>query len=84
MFQTDFLVKLINALEASSTNLNLSRHISLFLVSLVVKDEKIDEIFTYKDNLILNKAIDWLINFKVEQFYIASSVIIANYLRSGN
>jgi hypothetical protein len=46
-------------------------------------DDQIDEIFEYKSNLILNKAIDWLVNFKSEQFYIASAVIIANYLRSG-
>ena len=60
----------------------------MFYIKKIIKlykniDDQIDEIFEYKNNLILNKAIDWLVNFKSEQFYIASAVIIANYLRSG-
>jgi len=37
LFQTEFLVKLIQVLEMNANNLDLSRHISLFIVSLLVK-----------------------------------------------
>lgn len=81
--QTDFLIKVIEVMENSLNNSDdLLRHCSLFLVSLIVKEEKPDDMFAYKDGLILYKAIDWLCLFENDQLYIASAVIIANYLRS--
>ena len=83
--QTNFLFTVIDVIEKSVNNSDdLLRSLCLFIVSLIVKEEKPEAIFAYKDNLVLNKAIDWLCEFKHEQLYIASAVIIANYLRSGN
>ena len=48
-----------------------------------LKDDKIDEIFDYKNNLLLTKAIEWLESFKTENLFVSAAVIIANYLRSG-
>ena len=83
--QTDFLDKVVEVMENHLNNSDdLLRNLGLFIVSLIVKEDKCDEIFEYKENFILNKAIDWLVGFKNEQLYIVSAVIIANYLRSGN
>jgi len=69
--------------EEGEANLNLLRSLSMFLVSLIVNDEKPDSIFAYSDSLIVNKAIQWITEFNSDQLHIASAVIIANYLRSG-
>ena len=54
-------------------------NIELFLFT----DDKVDLIFEYKNNLVLNRGLDWLIKFDNEQLYVTSAVIIANYMRSG-
>lgn len=83
--QTNFIEKAIELMENNYMNNSddLLRCLSLFLVSMIVKEEKPDELFAYKDQLLLNKAINWICeDLKNEQLYIASAVIIANYLRS--
>ncbi len=48
------------------------------------KDENVDSIYEYKNHLLLDKAIDWLDSQDGNhQLYVASAVIIANYLRGG-
>jgi len=68
--------------EGESANEQL-RNLGMFLVGLIVNDEKPDAIFAYGDGLVINKAVEWLSRFDSEQLHIASAVIIANYLRSG-
>ena len=48
LFQTEFLVKLIQVLEMNANNLDLSRHLSLFIVSLLVKGILINDLFKKK------------------------------------
>lgn len=82
--QTNFLSTVISVMETSVNNSDdLLRMLSMFLVGLIVKEENPEEIFAYKNGLVLNRAIEWISNFKNEQLYIASAVIIANYLRNG-
>ena len=84
--QTDFIVRVVELMENKTTNNSdvLLRQMSLFLVSLVVKEEDPSALFSYKDMFILKKAIDWLCDeYRNEQLYVASAVVIANYLRNG-
>lgn len=83
--QTDFIVKTVELMESQDTNNSdvLLRQMSLFLVSLIVKEEDPSAIYAYKNQFILNKAIDWLCDeYRNDQLYVASAVIIANFLRS--
>ena len=40
-------------------------------------------VFEYKNNLVLNKGIEWLDKYQNDQLFVTSAVIIANYMRSG-
>jgi len=78
--QTNFLQILINLVEQNQTNKEFMRNAGLFVVNLLVKDENVEKVFEYQDNLLLNKAIDWLTEFDNEQLHVTSAVILANYM----
>lgn len=80
LLETDFIETLMNKMENESAK-NL-RHYGLYLTTLLVKDENVDSIFEYRNNFVLNKGIDWLCTSENEQLHVASSVIIANYMRN--
>jgi hypothetical protein len=83
LLQTDFIAKLINLIEINLDKTDLIRHCCLHLVSLIIGVENVDEIFKYKNNLLLDKAIEWLEPNCNQQLHVASAVIIAHYLRAG-
>jgi hypothetical protein len=55
-----------------------------FLIHFFIRDldEDVNEVFEYKNRFILTKAVEWL-NADQFKLYLISSVIIANYTRSG-
>ncbi len=56
------------------------RNAGLFVVNLLVKDERVEKVFEYGDHLLLNKAIEWLNESSSEQLHVTSAVILANYM----
>lgn len=78
--QTDFLSDLIELIEQNQSKKEFMRSAGLFVVNLLVKDEKVEKVFEYRDNLLLNKAIDWLKESHNEQLHVTSAVILANYM----
>lgn len=81
--QTNFLELVIEYVEKNLQDEELMRYFGLFLTNLLVKDENVEIMFEYKNNLILTKAINWLNQTKSEQLYVTSAVVIANFMRSG-
>ena len=52
----------------------------------MIVDEDVNEVFEYKNRFILTKAIEWLnaeFSANNDPLYLISSVVIANYTRSG-
>lgn len=73
----------INFIEKRTDDVDLLRNFGGFLTNLLATDDNIDMIYQYKDNFILDKAIEWFEKFQSEQLYLAAAVVIANYMRNG-
>jgi hypothetical protein len=73
---------IISTVERKLDNEDFMRASCLFLVNLLVA-EQIDMVFEYRSGLLVKKAIQWLDEFDNGQLFVASAVIIANYMRSG-
>ncbi|CAF0705142.1 unnamed protein product [Brachionus calyciflorus] len=80
--ETDFLELVISYIEDNVEDEELLRSFGGFITNLLVNDDNIDIIFKYRNNLILEKATEWLDKFENEQLYLSSAVIIANYMRN--
>ncbi len=80
--QTSLLDLLISSIEKKLDDEDFMRASCLFLVNLLVKDQ-VDVVFEHGNGLLINKALQWLADFNNDQLYVASAVIIANYMRSG-
>ncbi|RNA18157.1 rap1 GTPase-GDP dissociation stimulator 1 isoform X1 [Brachionus plicatilis] len=79
---TNFIEITVDFVEKRANDEDLLRIFGGFLTNLLANDDNIDMIYKYKDNFILEKAVDWLEKFQCEQLYLASAVIIANYMRN--
>ncbi len=83
MCETNLLDLLINTIEEKLDDGDFMRASCLFLVNLLVKDQ-VDVVFEHSNRLLINKAFQWLAEFNNDQLFVASAVIIANYMRSGS
>lgn len=74
---------MVKFIEQNVEDDELMRTIGGFVTELLVNDDNIDAVFNYGDNLLIDKASEWLNRFESEQLYLSSAVIIANYMRNG-
>lgn len=80
---TNFLETAIDFIEKNTSNDDLLRNFGGFLTNLLANNDNTDIIYKYRNNFILDKAIEWFENFQNEQLYLASTIIIANYMQNG-
>lgn len=80
---TNFIETAIHFIENNTSDEDLLRIFGAYLTNLLTNNDNTDMIYKYKNNFILDKAIEWFEKFQSEQLYLASAIIIANYMQNG-